>query len=114
MHDIHKYNVKIVGSDSKPVAYLDHLLEFYMITAPTAYHRSSKSMKTSKKHDFIKLCSLLLVVSIYTNSNEHNFIKSCFLMFSCILSFDDMPLVLLSYKLRFGTQVPVAEVADFY
>ena len=27
MHDIHKYNVKIVGSDSKPVAYLDHLLD---------------------------------------------------------------------------------------
>ena len=26
VHDIHKYNVKIVGSDSKPVAYLDHLL----------------------------------------------------------------------------------------
>ena len=25
VHDIHKYNVKIVGSDSKPVAYLDHL-----------------------------------------------------------------------------------------
>ena len=33
----------------------------YMVTAPTAYHRSSKCMKTSKKHDFIKLCSLLLV-----------------------------------------------------
>ena len=29
VHDIHKYNVKIVGSDSKPVAYLDHLL--YML-----------------------------------------------------------------------------------
>ena len=27
VHDIHKYNVKIVGSDSKPVAYLDHLLD---------------------------------------------------------------------------------------
>ena len=26
VHDIHRYNVKIVGSDSKPVAYLDHLL----------------------------------------------------------------------------------------
>ena len=25
VHDIHKYNVKIKGSDSKPVAYLDHL-----------------------------------------------------------------------------------------
>ena len=23
VHDIHKYNVKIVGSDSKPVAYLE-------------------------------------------------------------------------------------------
>ena len=45
---------------------------------------------------------------IYTNSNEHNFIKSCFFMFSCILSFDDMPLVLSPYKLRFGTQVPVS------
>ena len=33
----------------------------YMVTAPKAYHRSSKCMKTSKKHDFIKLCSLLLV-----------------------------------------------------
>ena len=33
----------------------------YMVTAPTAYHRSSKCMKTSNKHDFIKLCSLLLV-----------------------------------------------------
>ena len=28
-------------------------------------------------------------------------------MFSCILSFGDMPLVLSSYKLRFGTKVPV-------
>ena len=27
VHDIHKYNVTIVGSDSKPVAYLDHLLD---------------------------------------------------------------------------------------
>ena len=27
VHDVHKYNVKIVGSDSKPVAYLDHLLD---------------------------------------------------------------------------------------
>ena len=27
VHDIHKYIVKIVGSDSKPVAYLDHLLD---------------------------------------------------------------------------------------
>ena len=27
VQDIHKYNVKIVGSDSKPVAYLDHLLD---------------------------------------------------------------------------------------
>ena len=27
VHEIHKYNVKIVGSDSKPVAYLDHLLD---------------------------------------------------------------------------------------
>ena len=27
VHDIHKYNVKIEGSDSKPVAYLDHLLD---------------------------------------------------------------------------------------
>ena len=27
VHVIHKYNVKIVGSDSKPVAYLDHLLD---------------------------------------------------------------------------------------
>ena len=34
-------------------------------------------------------------------------------MFSCILSFDDMPLVLSSYKLRFGTQVPVATTCDF-
>ena len=29
VHDIHKYNVKIVGSDSKPVAYLDHLLDMF-------------------------------------------------------------------------------------
>ena len=27
MHVIHKYKVKIVGSESKPVAYLDHLLD---------------------------------------------------------------------------------------
>ena len=27
VHDIHKYNVKIIGSDSKPVAYLDNLLD---------------------------------------------------------------------------------------
>ena len=27
VHDIHKYNVKTVGSDSKPAAYLDHLLD---------------------------------------------------------------------------------------
>ena len=27
VHDIQKYNIKIVGSDSKPVAYLDHLLD---------------------------------------------------------------------------------------
>ena len=27
VHDIHKYNVKRVGSDSKPVAYLDNLLD---------------------------------------------------------------------------------------
>ena len=27
VHDIHKYNVKIIGPDSKPVAYLDHLLD---------------------------------------------------------------------------------------
>ena len=27
VHDIHKYNVNIVGSDSKSVAYLDHLLD---------------------------------------------------------------------------------------
>ena len=27
VHDIHKYNVKIVVSDSKPVAYLDQLLD---------------------------------------------------------------------------------------
>ena len=27
VHDIHRYSVKILGSDSKPVAYLDHLLE---------------------------------------------------------------------------------------
>ena len=27
VHVIHRYNVKIVGSDSKPVAYLDHLLD---------------------------------------------------------------------------------------
>ena len=27
VHDIHKYNVKIIGSDSKPVAYLVHLLD---------------------------------------------------------------------------------------
>ena len=27
VHDIHKYNVKIVGSDSKLAAYLDHLLD---------------------------------------------------------------------------------------
>ena len=25
VHAIHKYNVKILGPDSKPVAYLDHL-----------------------------------------------------------------------------------------
>ena len=25
VNDIHKYNVKMVGSDSKPVVYLDHL-----------------------------------------------------------------------------------------
>ena len=24
VHDIHKYNVKIIGSDSKSVTYLDH------------------------------------------------------------------------------------------
>ena len=46
-------------------------------------------------------------ISIDTNSNEHIFIKSCFSMFSCILSFDNMPLVLSPYKLRPGTQVPV-------
>ena len=34
-------------------------------------------------------------------------------MFSCILSFDDMPFVLLSYKLRFGTQVPVVLTKQF-
>ena len=27
VHDIHKYNVKIIGTDSKPVAYLDHFLD---------------------------------------------------------------------------------------
>ena len=27
MHDIHKYNVMIIGYDSKSVAYLDHLLD---------------------------------------------------------------------------------------
>ena len=27
VHDIHKNNVKIKGSDSKPVAYLNHLLD---------------------------------------------------------------------------------------
>ena len=26
VHDIHKYNVKIIGSDSQLVAYLDHFL----------------------------------------------------------------------------------------
>ena len=31
VHDTHKYNVKIVGSDSKPVAYLDHLLDMLKI-----------------------------------------------------------------------------------
>ena len=46
-------------------------------------------MKTSKKYDFIKMCSLLLV---------YVFMQ---------LSFYDMPLVLSPYKLRFGTAVPV-------
>ena len=27
MNDIHIYNVMIIGSDSKPVAYLDHLFD---------------------------------------------------------------------------------------
>ena len=27
VHNIHKYNVKIIGYDSKPAAYLDHLLD---------------------------------------------------------------------------------------
>ena len=27
VHAIHEYNVKIIGSDNKPVAYLDHLLD---------------------------------------------------------------------------------------
>ena len=32
MHEIHKYNVKIIGSDSKPVAYLDHLFSLWFDT----------------------------------------------------------------------------------
>ena len=45
MHDIHKYNVKIVGSDSKPVAYLDNLLDvikfaFYMMVLDEFKHTS--------------------------------------------------------------------------
>ena len=48
------------------------------------------------------------LVSIYTNSNGPILYNLFFFnMFSCILSFDDMPFVLLSYKLRFGTQLPV-------
>ena len=27
VHDIHKYNVMIIGPYSKPVAYLDHLVD---------------------------------------------------------------------------------------
>ena len=27
VHNIHKYNVKIIESDSKPVAYIDHFLD---------------------------------------------------------------------------------------
>ena len=31
VHDIHKYKVKIIGSDSKLVAYLDNLLKFFTV-----------------------------------------------------------------------------------
>ena len=35
VYDINKYNVMVIGSDSKPMAYLDHLLE--MISISTLY-----------------------------------------------------------------------------
>ena len=33
----------------------------YMVTAPTAYHRSSKCMKTSKKHKEL-ICMILMTL----------------------------------------------------
>ena len=30
VNDIHKYNVKIIGPDSKPVAYIDHPLDMLL------------------------------------------------------------------------------------
>ena len=47
-------------------------------------------------------------VSIYTYRNDHYLYKiDIFPMFSCILNFVDIPMVLSTYQLRFGTQVPV-------
>ena len=42
VHDIHKYNVKIVGSDSKRVAYLDHLLDmsYFQVQSLSSHSRT--------------------------------------------------------------------------
>ena len=44
---------------------------------------------------------------MHENSEKINFIKIVFFQFSCILSFVDMLVVLSTYLLRLGTQVPV-------
>ena len=66
VHDIHKYNVKIVGSDSKPVAYLDHLLElFILIQVDVArnFQKKDQIKKTIKAMATYKMNKLHLHLS---------------------------------------------------
>ena len=45
----------------------------------------------------------ILCMHIYTYRNEHYLYQKKFSMFSCILNFVDMPMVLSTYKFKFGT-----------
>ena len=66
-------------------------------------------------HENIEKINFIKTVFVYININRDTntiFIKLIFSMFSCILSFVDMPMVLSTYLLRFGTQVPVGNATN--
>ena len=88
---------RLLADDSHEISFslaLESQTSINKLKAPSAYQRSSKCMKTSKKINFIKIVFVSISIngdSIYTYRNEHYLYKIDFFMFSCILSFVDMP-----------------------